>query len=362
MQVFRLLLVVALLPFSLDHEGTELYNLKNDWLIYNKGRYQPYSGERVTTIFFTIKPAQFKFAFLTVADHRKFYLFIGKKLVVRKNKEPLRISLDSLASIYPAEVSISIFQPAGIKEISTVIRSARPQAPPESDPLLRRGNYFLDFSLSAALLLACYFVFLIRTNPRLLADYFRINRLFSIQERDENVLAGKLTSRFNILFYTFCSFLCALTLLVVFHYAGNLIPAGGGFLIRSTGEGFLQWVTLTMVVAGILNLKMLLVYLFSVLFSIREIMVVQYFNFIRGMFLATLIIIVGGTMNFMFKGSDGGFYVVLLQSAAGLLVLSGAITFLKIGSITRFHFFHLFSYFCASEIIPLVILLKILLY
>jgi hypothetical protein len=273
------------------------------------------------------------------------------------------LRVDSLRGLYSSPLLVAVFQKSGIGSLSTTLLSPV-NATPDFDQNLvpRKGNFFLDFALMAALMMSVYLTILMGTNPRLTFDYLNAFKLFSVQEREENLLASRVTSRVNLLFYLFCSLFCSLTLLMVFHLANDLVPLAHHFPIRTTGEGFLQWLKLSVVIASLLILKMVIVFIFSELFHVKDAAAIQYFHFIRALILAAGLITFVSLVNFIFKGPAGGLHFILLRIGAGVLVLSAGMMYLKLMGLTRYHFFHLFSYLCASEIIPLVILLKVLLY
>jgi hypothetical protein len=260
-------------------------------------------------------------------------------------------------------MQVCVFQKGGIQSLTTdLLLPAPAHTVVDQDPVLRKGNFFLDFALITALIVSIYLAFLMGTNPRLTFDYLNASKLFSVYEREENLLASRVTARVNLLFYLFCSLYCSLTLLVVFHLGNDLIPLARYFPIRSTGEGFLQWIKLSAVVASLLFVKMVIVFILSELFSVKDAAAIQYFQFIRALILAAGLITLISILNFIFKGQAGGLHFLLLRIGAAVLVLSAGMMYLKLLGLTRYHFFHLFSYLCASEIIPLVILLRILLY
>jgi hypothetical protein len=259
-------------------------------------------------------------------------------------------------------LQISIYQRGGIQSLSCRILSASPIPVSDRDPIPRAGNFFLDFSLIGALILSLYFVLLLRNNPKLTVDYLNATKLFSVQEREENLLANRVASSVNLLFYLFCCLFCGLTLITVFYFAGDFIPLSRHFPIRSIGEGFLQWARLSALIAGLLVLKMAIVFIFSMLFNLKDTAAIQYFNFIRMLLVVAGLITFVSTLHFIFYGQYGGLQSFLLRTGAVVMVLSAGMMYLKLLALTRYHFFHLFSYLCASEIIPLVILLKALLY
>jgi hypothetical protein len=337
---------------------------RTEWLVLDHNEYRKFSGDRVHTVFFSLDAVKYKGDFLRVSDDEPFGIFINKKLVAEKDQGEVKLKIDSLRLLYASPWSVSIFQRRGISSISCtlVLPAAVKPILDDNDLHPRAGNFFLDFALTSALIVSIFLVFLMGTNPRLAFDYLNPSKLFSVQEREETLLSNRVTARVNLLFYLFCSLYCSLTLLVIFHLANDRIPLAQYFPIRSAGEGFVQWIKLSGLIAGVLVVKMVIVGIFSSLFNIRDGAAIQHFHFIRALLLAAGLITGISVLNFIFKGPHGGLQFVLLRMGAAVLVLSAGMMYLKLLGLTRYHFFHLFSYLCASEIIPLVVLLKVLLY
>ncbi len=337
-------------------------DLRDEWLITENNSYRKFDGVPSKAVFFSVDATRFKNDFLQVEDDEPFVIFINKKLVVAKERGSIRYGIDSLSALYSPLLQISIFQKGGISSLSCNMLAPSVIRVSDEDPIPRTGNFFLDFSLMGTLIVSLYFILLLRSNPRLTLDYLNASKLFSVQEREENLLANRVASSVNLLFYLFCSLFCGLTLTAVFHFAGDLIPLAEHFPIRSIGEGFLQWSKLSMLIAGLLVLKMVIVFTFSMLFNLKDTAAIQYFNFIRVLFVVAGFIAFVSTLHLIFYGQYGSLQSFLLRTGAVVMVLSAGMMYLKLLALTRYHFFHLFSYLCASEIIPLVILLKVLLY
>ena len=367
MNSYRCLVIVLFTAFAQLALGQAndrvIKDLRGEWLIQEHNAYRKYDNEEVRTVYFSLEAGASKGDYLRVADDEPFGIFINQQLVAERDRGRVTLRVDSLASLYSSPMLIGIFQKNGITSLSTT-RVAPVTARAVFDERLvpRKGNFFLDFALIAALLVCIYLVFLMGTNPKLTFDYLNASKLFSVQEREENLLASRVTSRVNLLFYLFCSVFLSLTLLIAFHLAGDLIPLAHQFPIRTTGEGFLQWLKLSFIMVCLLAMKMVIVFVFSELFNIKDAAAIQHFHFIRALILAAGLITVISLVNFIFKGEGAGLHYILLKMGAGVLALSAVMMYLKLLGMTRYHFFHLFSYLCASEIIPLVILLKVLLY
>ncbi len=337
--------------------------LRSEWKVAAENGYRNYEGQHVQTIYFSLDESASKGSWLRVGDIRPFGVFVNQKLIADRDKGgAILFRLDSLAAIYSWPVSVAVYERSGISSLSTRLLKP-PSAVPDFVQYLipRKGNYFMNFVLLGSFVIGIYFTILVTSNPRLTIDYLNAAKLFSLQ-REETTFTGRVTSRVNMLFYIFCCLSCSLIVVISFNLAGDLLPGSYYFQVSSTGQGFLQWFKLAFLVASLLVVKVIIVFVCAELFGIREVASIQYFHFVRALMLATVLIGLVTVANFIFKGQSAGLHSVMLKLGAGVLVLSAMTMYLKLLGLTRHHFFHLFSYLCASEIIPLVIVLKVLLY
>jgi Domain of unknown function (DUF4271) len=345
-----------------DVRFIEVKDLQPEWLVFQGNAYQNYDNQKARAIYFTLDPSTFKGNFLSVKSPRPFRVFVDQKLIIQQDHGTVLLSVDSLNQVYPGTLFFGVFQEKGVETLQTRIVG------PESgafrswvDVQRRKENFFLDFLVLATIILAVYFVLLFRTNPRLTLDYLNVSKLFFIQEREENLLATRVTSSVNLLFYLFCSLFCALVLLVIFQFSEGAVGPSFYFPIRSAGEGFLQWGKLSLFIVAWLAFKLLIISLFSSLFALRDTSALQYFNFIRVLFFIAGLIMVICLGYFVYYGYPAGPHIGLLRMTVFILSLFTVMIFLKLMTFAPFSSFHLFSYLCASEIIPLVILIKVLL-
>ena len=105
--------------------------------------------------------------------------------------------------------------------------------------------------------------------------------------------------------------------------------------------------------------KLIIVLLFSTLFDFRETVSFQFFNFLRFVLFTSVALAAIGLLFFIFRVGSPEWYERLIALGLLLLTVGSMVVFLKLLGRLRFSLFHLFSYLCISEFIPLVILFKI---
>ena len=361
----RLIVVVALLLLSQKlgaqpNEGVVIKDLKPDWKVMSDNQYQEYDQPKyVPTIYFLVDPNLFGGASLRIESEREFSVFIGGKLITTHDKGVLLYDIDSLSTLYSNPLKFSIRRLNVAISTKLVSKNANAES---TDLMERKGEYFLDFSIMASVLLLVFFVALLRTNPKLTFDYLNFTRLFSVQEHDENIMALRITSSVNLLYYTFASLLSALQLMAIFQFASAELSLANIFQVNSLRDSFYQWLWLSTIILGILFGKLILIGSLSYLYKSTEIVALQFFNFIRLFFFTFGVITILLIFFFMNKVIDPSWYFNLFYLIAGIFIFWEIIIFLKLMARLPFRIFHLFFYLCASELIPLVILLKVVFY
>ena len=105
--------------------------------------------------------------------------------------------------------------------------------------------------------------------------------------------------------------------------------------------------------------KLIIVLLFSTLFNFRETMSFQFFNFLRFVLFTSVTLAILCLAYFILRVGEPIYYERLIVLALLLLTAGSVVVLVKLMGRAGFSFFHLFSYLCVSEIIPLVIIIKI---
>lgn len=333
-------------------------DLKDRWQVFEGDKWEPYTGKSSRAIHFSVDkwtPG----SELLILDRKEYALFLDGKLLARQT-DSLILNLDSLSVLHPGFKMFSLYQHSPVYSAKTIV--LQPTIAGASDEKgIRQGHYFSDFLIIASFLVLLFWVALFRANSRLVLDYLNVIKLFSIQERDEAIVAGRIGSSINLLFFGLISFILALLLMVVFRMAPDRLPWAEKIEYTGIVTAFLVWLVLSAIIFIALFIKLSIIWSFSWLFNVREVVRFQFFNFVRLLFiLATLLCFIGvGYFIFLLQSSAPYFFLLIL--AAILTAVSTVLLFLKLLARTHLPVFHLFSYLCATEIIPLLILGKLIL-
>lgn len=339
---------------------SEVRDLRPQWLEYAHDQYEPVMSLRpdLHTVYIPVRAGQFKGQYLFIRGSEQSNLFVNGKLVASGIDHFL--SLDSLSQLYSEELFIGVHSSAPIGDLVTSIAS--PFSFPENGrnrSMERPPTFFRDYAIIASSGVLFFFLILFRTNPQLTFDYFSFAKIFSVQERNENLLASRITSSENLLFYLFCALLSGFLLSAVLYFAGTHFHVGEHYGITSLADAFGAWLKLSFFVLALLAAKLIIVLTFSSLFSVKETVSFQFFNFLRFVLFTAVVMAVLSLLFFIFRGVEPLFYKRLIILSLLLLSVGSVMVLIKLLARAPFSFFHLFSYLCASEIIPLVIIIKI---
>jgi hypothetical protein len=223
-----------------------------------------------------------------------------------------------------------------------------------------RFSSFRDFVIVGMLILVSVLIVVVQLNPKLASDYFSIIKMFFMREGEESQIYSRITSSINILFYVYCSLMIGYYLMIIFRFIPSHYVVALGFQSDSFGGAMFLWIKLSAIVLLIVFFKVVLVFFLSRMFGLTEIAGIHIFNWIR------LLLVVFGTLTmvlffyFILHGQNENFHIVLLKVISWLLVGWMFLIILKLSKRLSHSMFHLFSYICATELIPLLITIKVL--
>jgi hypothetical protein len=357
------LLVVILFTAStfLVHaqQRVPIYDLSADWQVMEAGTYVGYSerNSKAQALYFTLDANRFRGYDLEVDGAREFSVWVNGKLIRQTGAGVTRFDIDSLSNLYKTPMTIGVYARKGLPRIKTAVVAFTNLAGDDIEQL-RRKSHLRDFSVLGVFILALGFLGLLRFNRRLLFDYFDFTKLLSLQERDESLVAGRITSRFSVLIYVYLSAWSALLFLVTFQHVGENWIIIRDFTVRSVADGFLKWGQLTLTIGIILFIKVSIVLSLSIIFRLREggsIQVLNYFRLISFLLMILSVILV---FYFILATKSPSYYQALITLTAWIMAGWGILIFLKLLNKSTYSVFHLFSYLCASEFFPMIILFK----
>lgn len=365
-RVFLVLIFFSMrFPVYAQGDLTLLKDLRGEWMQYEDNSYSglntfPING--VSTVYFHVDPAAHAGSFLRLKSSDPYYVFVnGKVQGDYQGESVLRIdSLMQRASVRP--VLIAVHQ-RSINErdlVTQIVSKQRRAAPAELQPMPKPYSHFRDFVVLAGLVTIVLFLIALRLNPKLAGDYLSITRIFSARDADDGQAGARLTGGSNIQFYILCSIMIAYYLMIILYNLPSKYELPGRFQASGFWNMWLQWLKLSALVFTALIIKIVIIFMLTRLFSMRGMARFHFFNWIRVLLVVLGVATVVLFMYFIARGDSETFYVIFLSLVAVTLSVWIIVAFFKLGGKSGHSMFHLFSYLCATEIIPLLITVKVL--
>lgn len=358
---FVLLLAVLFFASGATAQLIIIKDLQPEWMVYDSTTYRKFNDAQVKTIYFKVRVKQFRSDYLIIRSADPVSVLLNDALILDQQKN-IKLSVDSLASQYASsEFFMAIHGDHLIAKdnLSTTIGSVvlQPTDTPE-EIYTKLGMVFRDFVITAVLVLIIFLVTIIRLNPGLSSDYFSVRKIFSRRESEDDHYYYRVTSS-TILFYVFTSLLLSLYLLIVARFT-NATLGLEGLMQASYGLLIFTWLKVGVYVLLFLLIKIIIIYLVSFLFGIREIAGYHFFNFVRILLVTIGLFSLGLLIYFILHGQGLKFYNFLYAAIPWILGIWIVLGFFKLASRVNHSAFHLFSYICATELIPFFIIIEVL--
>jgi len=319
-------------------------DLSNTWQVYEGKTYRKFEGKGNAIHFILGNDAK---GTLEIKGESYFSVFFNDKLY-KKGVGKIEWDIENLKRTHPFPLRVSIYSSRGVSGLSTRLINIGEESN------TRKGNYsFRNGIIVSSLILLIALVALIRNNPQATLEYFNVLKVFSVRNSDEGVVTIRVTSANNAFLYFFCSALVAFNLLIYFN---NDKLFSKDFSVLSF---FIELSLSTVIVFGILLSKIIIIRMVARLFRLSEFAPGQFYNFVRllliGFSFTSIVLLTTYMLGVHYEGWLTALAFIIVFMLAGFLTA----TFIKLNNRGGFTVFHLFSYLCASEIFPLVILLNV---
>lgn len=360
-----LLFFAVIMPLAASKaQGNALVrDLHNDWLVFQEGKYVPYKEtfRDIKTIYFRVESSSYPGMILRISSPLPFGLFINGQLVLQ-SADPVDLNLDSLAQEYSSSLQFAVRQKsASAQSLFTGIIAPK-QNPSFGETLSPRLSSFRDFAIIGIMVLLSMIIVIIKLNPKLAWDYFSVSKIFSMREAEEGPSRSRITNSINILFYAYSSLMLGYFLMIVYHFLPAEYPTALHFQAATFKGAMMKWGELSLIVLALFVGKIVIVYGLSFIFGMKDVGNIHFFNWVRALVGLFSVLTVVLFFFFIMHGSREGFYDFLLHVVAWAFGGWMVLIILKLQRQLQHSMFHLFSYICATELIPFLITIKVLYY
>lgn len=339
-------------------------DLQGEWMVYEDGGYRPFENGKdsgIDAIYFWLDVNKYRGQYLQVEGRYEKALFVNGKLKKSGATERMLFSVDSLGSdFFTSSLLVGIYTShIHAENLNTAIMSPQRSVSVANAYVARPETFFRDFVFTGIFFLLTLLMVVVQLTKIPLSFFYGM-RLFSIHESEEAQLYTRIGSTTNVLFYVFCSLVLGFYLSIAFHFLSDRFLIALQFYSTSYLEAMLKWGKLSMFLLVAIFIKIGLVLTFSRMFGMTEFFGFHVVNWIR------LLLVVFGMLTlvlfvyFISRGIAESVYAAFFWSLAVVLTAWLIILFTRVARRSGFSLFHIFSYLCATELIPLLISVKLL--
>lgn len=357
-----------------------IYDLANDWQVYDEKyqSYVPYIAERhktPKTISVWLDLEKYKNYQLILAVQKESYLFINQNLCEYYKKDSWKvINMDSLRKQYKKDkIFLTLYdekQQLPLKSIfiglllDEVVKnnkeSVQNKTQLDRTPLIKKPK---DFVIIIFLSLISFFAFLWNYNNKALLSFYSLRSSLSSLSRKDNLLISKPLTGINLLFLVFHAF-CLSYFYVLSSFSLDYTTPQTIPVAPVTSQLLLSFSLYFSIYLGLLLLKLAGVFFFGILLGIeKETSQVHFFEYIRlsmNFYTAAIIFpvfIFVSEEYFLSSFFEYFKYVILIFHCLQVALVS-----FFVSKQVQYKNLYLFYYLCSTELTPLFIGIKILLF
>lgn len=361
----RQILTLCILAIAMHASAQQLvYDLRQEWVYFspeNKG-FLPFDEQNLQNkvISFRLADPEFNQFYLSIFVIEKSYLFYGTKLIATIPAGVTNLKIDSLRNtLGDRQPFITIYGHKLLPQLITEVRT-QPLSPGKvlSYQPIRYVNEFSNFFYFSATLIFLLFVFLKTQFSELAGQYLLFQRTFKVKTIDELIYKIPYLRFPNIFFIAIISSMVGFaTLSFMYFYPEQILFLGINPRVSTFWILILNWIEISGLVLILTILKYFLTIAMSSLFSL---------NIANIHFASSLRLLLSFSFLLMFLTLILYFLIGLLSLPIYLLIILLAILsmqlilFFKLSLVTTHTLLYIIVYLCATEIIPIIVLFKIL--
>lgn len=362
---------INLLPLLLILIGIEVRaqeflveeDLRLNWIFYEKESTSPlpFLANRSATpyaIHLHCDLNKGKAAYLKVTVPPSTSMLIDSKFMeFNLDGRPKYLLLDSLKQVYKKDyITLTLYRAQYFQEpVEAFIgfKFSRPESGLTVNPMvLRPTDHRSDYFKILLLLVFLFFVILRSTFPAELLEFYSLKSIITYRNNDTLLNRFRSVTKIQILIIIYEAALMAALMLIVLQYYKN--PLGPIFFL--SWNPIFGWLVLFVITFLALWAKYIAILFFSVLFNVFEranFYFIEY-NRITLLFYSLIFLLVGFSF-INYEYSISSLIAGLSAIVFTFYFVRMAILYFKLRSTVSINNLHLFSYLCATELVPIVI-------
>lgn len=350
--------------FSWSQENWALLRDLNESWFYFDENWQPVTDryDEYKAIYFKLNEATFNGKYLIIRYPGRFAIFLNEQ-IINVAKDSIIFSLDSLSQKHPISdnalfsIHADDLQASNLRThlMGRYLAADEPEVDVINIPLREQKIYTSFYGilfLAIMLVLVLFKTFY----PKNFINFYSMRKVFSTRDIEESMLRGRLFSRINLLIMIFQSFIIGLFISLFVVHIDTFMDQN----YRTVFDYLTLWVNLSLIVAAFIFIKFILIRNFTSLYDIGNFSTphfMSYLRFVSLIFGSALVIFYLGIFGMEWQTPSP--FLIVIDIVLILLGLGIILIYLKLITATSYKILHLFSYLCATEILPYVVILKL---
>ena len=353
-------------------------NLSDQWLVYDNvyQSYVPYLHDRYPmqyTLNLVIDPAKYRSYRILLQAEQPCYLFVQSKLVrLIGPQESVSLDLDSIQNLTKSQsLLFTLYNAEGHQAAPLAqvvfphmqhVQVATATVKDELQAKLRSKNSFTNFLILAAVFVLGLYAFLWNYHPKAFSQYFNLRFMIPGALREDVPLINKPLSGSSLLFVLAHSFLLSLFYITVQQSSDRLFA---NVLVVDATDQFWPIAQYFLIMSGLIFAlllgKYLLIQAVGSVFKLSGVIHVHFYEYLLFsrvfytvvVFLQFALFLVAPVWVSVI--AEVIIWVVLLFNIVRIVIINSVLS-----RLTSAKNLYLFSYLCTTELIPLLIGIKIL--
>jgi hypothetical protein len=369
-----ILALVAVISHNLKADGQKyvVSDLRDQWLIYDEKQetYVPFLENTLEgrhSISFAINLNTNKNYSLHINSPANTSILFNQQLIAHSSiNKAHHYNIDSLNKIYKGNLLITLYNP-DFKDESHLFTAIVSQGDntlanhtsglKDQIQFARRNNSgFSDFFVTGIIVLLFFYAVLINVFGKKIINFYDIGRALSFTIREEMAFKGKIFDGANIPILVVHSFLVSFVGIIIFIASGI-----NYFTIDSFFSALLFWAISTVAIFILYIFKYWLLVLVGSLFKLPFINR-HYLEYIRLSKIFFTLILFLLMIFYLGLGQEiNNIGSLMVGAVVSFFAIRVILLYFKFIQSSSFNNLYLFSYLCSTEILPMVVGLKILL-
>ena len=359
------ILTICILAMAMHVSAQQLvYDLRQEWVYFSPENHGFLTLDDQNlenkVISFRLADPEFDQFYLSFVVKEKSYLFYGTKLIAAIPSGITNFKIDSFRNILgDSQPFITIYGNKLLPQLITEVRT-QPLTPDKvlSYQPIRYANDFSNFFYFCTTLILLLFVILKTQFPDLAEQYFLFHRTFRVKTIDELIYKIPYLGYPNILFVAVISSMVGFaTLSFMYFYPEEILLLGINPSVSTFWILVLNWAEISGIVFILTVLKYFLTVAMSSIFSLN-IANIHFASSLRLLLsFSFLLMLLTITLYFLIGLVALPIYLVIIILAFASMQL---ILFFKLSLVTTHTLLYIILYLCATEIIPIIFLYRIL--